>query len=48
VGEEDFSLIRTSVAIENSVRISWRHDIMIDEIEKSFRNVIEAVKGLVW
>lgn len=21
---------------------------MIDEIEKSFRNVIEAVKGLVW
>lgn len=34
--------------IENSVRISWGHDITIDEIEKSFQNVIEAAKGLVW
>ena len=34
--------------IESSVRISWGHDITIDEIEKSFQNVIEAAKGLVW
>ena len=34
--------------IESSVRISWGHNITIDEIEKSFRNVIEAAKGLVW
>lgn len=34
--------------IESSVRISWGHDITIDGIEKSFQNVIEAAKGLVW
>ena len=34
--------------IENSVRISWGHDIKIDEIEESFKNVLETAKGLVW
>lgn len=34
--------------IDNSVRISWGHDISIDEIEKSFQNVLKIAKNLVW
>lgn len=34
--------------IENSVRISWGHDISINEIEKSFQNVLKIAKNLVW
>lgn len=34
--------------IENSVRISWGHDISINEIEKSFQNVLKVAKSLVW
>lgn len=34
--------------IESSVRISWGHDVMVNELEKSFKNVIEVAKSLVW
>lgn len=34
--------------IENSVRISWGHDISINEIEKSFQNVLKIAKSLGW
>ena len=34
--------------IENSVRISWGHDISIKKVEKSFQSMIESAKKLVW
>lgn len=34
--------------IESSVRISWGHDIKINEFEELFQSVIESAKKLVW
>lgn len=34
--------------IESSVRISWGYDTEIVEFEKSFKNLLESVKRLVW
>lgn len=34
--------------IESSVRISWGYDTEIVEFEKSFKNLLESVRRLVW
>lgn len=34
--------------IESSVRISWGHDTAIVEFEKSFKNLLESARRLVW
>lgn len=34
--------------INNSIRISWGHELELEEIEKSITGLIEIAKGLVW
>lgn len=34
--------------IESSVRISWGHDTVIAEFEKSFKSLLESARRLVW
>ena len=34
--------------INNSIRISWGHEIEIEEIEKNITGLLEIAKNLVW
>jgi len=34
--------------IENSIRVSWGPDVELDEFEKSFQNIIETARRLIW
>lgn len=38
----------SSSQIENSIRISWGHEVSIDDIERSFQQLLETAKKLVW
>lgn len=34
--------------IENSIRISWGSEIVVEDMELSFGNLLETAKGLIW
>lgn len=34
--------------IENSIRVSWGPDVELEEFEKSFQNIIETARKLIW
>lgn len=34
--------------IENSIRVSWGPDVELDKFEKSFQNIIETARRLIW
>jgi len=34
--------------IENSIRVSWGPDVELEEFEKSFQNIIETARRLIW